>query len=122
MDPLLLNLMDSPDPAREAPWRRAAATLDLHACPACGGRHVHPVEWAFIEEDRWDLTLTCHNCFWAGGGVYGAEVLELLEADLDHDIDSIVADLRQLEAWNMEEYAEAFAAALAAGALLPEDF
>lgn len=94
----------------------------LHICRQCGCELVQPVEWGDTDADRWELALECPNCRWSHHGLFGGEQLSELEDHLDNGFDELLGDLKRLRAANMAEEIDRFAAALAGGLILPEDF
>ncbi|MGH2925190.1 MAG: hypothetical protein ACRDK1_04375, partial [Solirubrobacterales bacterium] len=66
--------------------------------------------------------LRCPECEWNGGGRYTQEVVDRLDEALDRGTESVLDDLTVLTRANMEDQIERFAAALASGHILPEDF
>jgi hypothetical protein len=95
---------------------------DLCVCPTCQGDLVQPLTWTEAEEERWELTLECPNCWWGEAGVYEREQVERLEDKLDEGLADMIADLRRLTQANMAADVDRFIAALQADLVLPEDF
>jgi hypothetical protein len=95
---------------------------DLRLCPACEAPFVQPESWAPLENGHWAVELECPACDWSGAGVYDAEAVERFDRAFDEDIDAMNALLLKLEQEQMAHDAERFAAALHAGAVMPEDF
>lgn len=96
--------------------------VDLHVCPECAHGLVYPVHWAEYGPVRWEVGLRCPNCEWQTVGVFHQDVVDRFDEELDRGTDVLVGDLQRLTRANMEEELECFRRALAAGALLPEDF
>ncbi|MGI9019612.1 MAG: hypothetical protein ACR2G3_02735 [Solirubrobacterales bacterium] len=94
----------------------------LHICPACDSGLVHPVDWSPAAGRRWLVDLRCPECEWTGGGTYSQTVVDRYDEVLDDGTEAVLDDLSQLTRANMEEHAQAFAAALAGDLILPEDF
>ena len=99
-----------------------SSSEDLHVCEGCLTDLVHPTEWSRIGRDAWAVELRCPNCWQHTFGVFTQEEVDRLERALDADEDQIVDALRRAEGARITDEVEAFAAALDAGALLPEDF
>jgi hypothetical protein len=95
---------------------------DLSVCPECDRDFVYPVEWATASETLWEVLLRCPNCDWTRVGAFDQPTLERLDERLDDGMEQLERDLERLERANLEEHVERFAAALHAGAILPEDF
>jgi hypothetical protein len=94
----------------------------LHVCPSCASKLVMPIAWCEAGRAHWDVTLQCPDCEWLGGGVYDEELIERFDEELDRGTEALVRDLHRLIRANMEDEIDRFAAALAADAILPEDF
>lgn len=99
-----------------------APGTSLHVCPACCSELVYPTEWREADYHRWEISLRCPNCEWAGAGVWEHDAVEALDEVLDRGTRTLVGDLRHLARANMEEEVERFSAALRADVILPEDF
>ncbi len=95
---------------------------DLHVCPECEQHLVYPVEWDEHDELTWEVSLRCPNCEWSTIDLYAQDVVDRFDEQLDRGTETLVRDLKRLTRANMEEEVERFARALAAGAILPEDF
>jgi hypothetical protein len=101
----------------DEPMRRG-----LHVCHRCESDLVQPVAWSEAEQDRWELTLECPNCFWSAEGVFNRDQIDQFEERLDDGLSAMLADLKRLTHANMAEDLERFVAALEADYILPEDF
>ena len=95
---------------------------DLHVCPECDRDLVYPVDWEEASVTHWEVELRCPNCEWNEVGTYDQATVDRFDEHLDDGTDALVKDLRRLVQANMEAEADRFAAALDAGAILPEDF
>ncbi len=71
---------------------------------------------------RWELTLSCPNCWWSADGVYDREQVQDFEDELDEGLADMLRDLQRLAQANMTDQIERFVAALNADQILPEDF
>jgi hypothetical protein len=98
------------------------ATADLHVCQQCDSELVQPIAWGEAGDDKWELTLSCPNCWWGTGGVYTHEQVERFEETLDDGLTAILRDLKRLTHANMADQVDRFVAALQADLILPEDF
>jgi hypothetical protein len=94
----------------------------LHICPSCSSELVQPVAWSEANDGRWELLLSCPNCWWEAEGVYDEEQVLSLEERLDEGLAEMLRDLQRLTRANMADQLERFAAALRADLILPEDF
>jgi hypothetical protein len=96
--------------------------IDLSVCPECDRDLVYPVDWEEASPTHWEVELRCPNCEWNEIGTYDQATVDRFDEHLDLGTDALVKDLRRLVQANMEAEADRFAAALDAGAILPEDF
>ena len=96
--------------------------VDLSVCPECDRNLVYPVDWEEASPTHWEVELRCPNCEWNEIGTYDQATVDRFDEHLDVGTDALVKDLRRLVQANMEAEADRFAAALEAGAILPEDF
>jgi hypothetical protein len=94
----------------------------LHICPECCSCLVMPLAWGEAGRAHWNVTLHCPNCDWIGSGVFDEQLVERFDEELDRGTEALVRDLQRLMRANMEDEIERFVAALAADAILPEDF
>jgi hypothetical protein len=92
-----------------------------HICAACARPFVYP-ELGLPVGRRWRVLLRCLSCGWCGERMLDEEALENFERELDDEREQIEVDLERLTQRNMREYHDRFVAALAADAILPEDF
>jgi hypothetical protein len=99
----------------------AQRTGTPHICAACSRPFVYP-DFGLPEGRRWRVQLSCLSCGWSGQRMLDEEGLEQFERELDKERDQIELDLERLTHHNMCDYRDRFVAALAAGAILPEDF
>jgi len=106
----------------EMPLAPEPAVEELHICPGCEQELVYPVEWEEHDETRWEVSLRCPNCEWHTVGLYQQETVDRFDEELDRGTEALVRDLRRLTRANMEEEIDRFSKALAADAILPEDF
>jgi hypothetical protein len=104
------------------PERTGRKQSGLHVCPDCHTHLVQPVSWTEAGSGQWQLDLHCPNCDWAGEGVYSQQQIERFEDTLEDGVQNILDDLKRLTYANMTAEVEAFAAALQADLILPEDF
>ena len=95
---------------------------DLHVCIECASDLVYPVQWEESGTDNWSVLLHCPNCDVYREGVFSQDTVEVFDEELDRGADLLAGDYRRLMRANMAEEIERFAGALAAGAILPEDF
>lgn len=100
----------------------AAHPASPHVCPECQMPFVFPTEALEVDEWHFAVGLRCPNCDWEGTAIYDDEALERFDIGLDEGTRALVAALDELSAANARDEADRFAAALAADAILPEDF
>ncbi|MFL5925162.1 MAG: hypothetical protein ACJ74S_14540 [Gaiellaceae bacterium] len=109
----------APDTQQHPP---AEPHQDLHVCHDCDSRLVYPVEWEEAGPEDWSVVLQCPNCQVCREGVFTQETVELFDEELDRGADALARDYKRLTRANMSDEIDRFAAALEAGAILPEDF
>jgi hypothetical protein len=112
----------APDAADAAATAKPARVDELHVCPECDRDLVYPVDWEEASVTHWEVVLRCPNCEWTEVGTYDQATVDRFDERLDSGTEALVRDLRRLLQANMEDEADRFAAALAANAILPEDF
>ena len=111
------------EPLADEPTKAPSQPIDeLHVCPECDRDLVYPVDWEEASATHWEVELRCPNCEWSEVGTYDQATVDRFDEHLDLGTDALVKDLRRLVQANMEAEADRFAAALEAGAILPEDF
>jgi hypothetical protein len=92
-----------------------------HICGACALPLVQP-EDCVPEGRNWRVLLRCPSCDFETEDVLDEETFGRLDEELDRGCEELALALRHLTHLNMTEYADRFAAALVADAILPEDF
>ena len=95
---------------------------NLHVCVDCDSELVYPVQWEEAGPHNWSVLLHCPNCDVFREGVFTQDNVELLDEELDRGADVLARDYKRLMRANMADEIERFTGALAAGAILPEDF
>jgi hypothetical protein len=101
---------------------RITASHSLHVCPSCSSELVQPVEWEPVDGEAWSVLLRCPECEVFQAGVYGQEELDAYDLELDRGEALLRVAYMQVSTENMAAEIDGFANALAAGAVLPEDF
>lgn len=95
----------------------------LHDCPACALPFVVPGEVRdLVGVDRVRLELHCANCGWSAVETHGDDELSRLDAQLDRSFADLLWTLELVWTANEEAAIGRFATALAADAILPDDF
>ena len=95
---------------------------ELHRCRECRSGLVYPLRWSEAGQGAWQVTLRCPDCETVREGVFAQSAVDAFDEELEAGSDDLVADLRRLTRANMTGEGERFFAALAADAILPEDF
>lgn len=99
------------------------APAGLQVCPECGLPFVVPGDVReIVGVDAVRLELGCTNCFWSATEVHSDEDLAGLDMALDRSFADLLWTLEVMWLANEEEAIDRFAAALAADAIVPEDF
>ncbi|MBA2638109.1 MAG: hypothetical protein H0U79_07815 [Solirubrobacterales bacterium] len=93
-----------------------------HICPACTAPFVTPIEALEIDEWHFAVKSYCPNCGWEGAGIFDDEALERYDVGLDEGTHALAEALALLEHENARSDFARFRDALAAEAILPEDF
>jgi putative zinc ribbon protein len=96
-------------------------TAGAHVCRLCTMPLVQPQDAERSGRD-WLVQLYCPSCDWSGETLLDQAQMDDLDEALDDGFAMLAAALAQITQANMHEYAERFTAALAADAVLPEDF
>jgi hypothetical protein len=96
-------------------------TAGAHVCRVCALPLVQPQD-AERTGRGWLVELYCPSCDWSGEALLDQGQMDDLDAAVDDGFPSLATALAQLTRANMQEYAGRFTAALAADAVLPEDF
>ena len=95
---------------------------DLHVCIECESELVYPVEWEEAGPENWSVLLHCPNCDVYREGVFSQATVEAFDEELDRGADALATTYKRLMRANLADEIDRFAAALDAGAILPEDF
>jgi hypothetical protein len=112
----------APDALRTADEPPAEPHQELHVCLECSSGLVYPVQWEESGSENWSVLLHCPNCDVYREGIFMQDTVELFDEELDRGADALARDYKRLMRANMAEEIDRFAGALAAGAILPEDF
>lgn len=98
-------------------------TADLHVCPECESRLVHPTCWEQAgDRSHWRVWRRCPECEWLDEGVHGEDEIDAFDEQLDLGAHELADELRALEHANMADMADAFVAALHADLIGADDF
>lgn len=95
---------------------------ELQHCIECASGLVYPVQWDEAGAENWTVLLHCPNCDVYREGIFCQDTVELFDEELDRGADALARDYKRLVRANMAEEIETFVGALAAEAVLPEDF
>jgi hypothetical protein len=95
---------------------------ELHVCPRCGSELVQPDWWEEAGDGAWRVHLRCPECEYRREGVYAQRIVDAYDERLNDGSDLLTAAYRRVARENLAAELERFAGALAAGAILPEDF
>jgi hypothetical protein len=90
-------------------------------CPRCEGRLVYPVDWRELRRRFW-ASLRCPECEWGAEVYLDAAAVRRYAALLDQGTDRLRRTVRVIGRHNARRWVDAFASALEADAILPEDF
>jgi hypothetical protein len=95
---------------------------ELHVCIECTSELVYPVTWEEAGPENWTVLLHCPNCAVYREGVFAQATVEAFDEELDRGADVLERDYTRLMRANMTDEIDRFVRALAADAVLPEDF
>jgi hypothetical protein len=101
---------------------RTTTSRRLNHCPNCSSELVQPVEWEPAGDEGWSVLLRCPECWVYQSGVFAQAELDAYDVELDRGEALLRVAYLQLASENMAVEVELFARALAADAVLPEDF
>jgi hypothetical protein len=96
-------------------------TAGAHVCRFCALPLVQPQDAERTGRD-WLVQLYCPSCGWSGEALLDQAQMDDLDEAVDEGFALLATALAQITRANMHEYAGRFTAALAADAVLPEDF
>jgi hypothetical protein len=101
---------------------RTSTSSKLHLCPNCSSDLVQPVEWEPAGTGEWSVMLRCPECEVHQAGVFPQAELDAYEEELDRGDSLLRVAYLKLSAENMAVEVDAFAQAIHADLVLPEDF
>ena len=96
-------------------------TAGAHVCRLCALPLVQPQDAERTGRD-WLVQLYCPSCRWSGEELLDQGQMDHLDEAVDSGFAMLAAALAQATRANMQGHLERFTAALAANAVLPEDF
>ncbi len=96
-------------------------TAGAHVSRLCTLPLVQPQDAERTGRD-WLVQLYCPSCGWSGEAMLDQGQMDDLDEAVDDGFALLAAALAQVTRANMQDYLERFTAALAANAVLPEDF
>ena len=105
-----------------APVEAPSKDRPLHVCPDCESTLVYPVQWEEADESHWQITLRCPNCERTEDGVFGQEICDGFDDELERGTDALTRDYKRLMTANLAEEIDRFAKALEVDGILPVDF
>jgi hypothetical protein len=111
--------LDGADPAVAAGGR---ADPDLSRCDGCGSMLVQPLDWGLVGRTHWRVLLRCPNCERTATGVFGQDVVDRYDRDLERGTRKLTRTLSRLTKARIEAEIEQFAKALESGLIEPFDF
>jgi hypothetical protein len=99
----------------------AGPVVGAHVCRSCALPLVQPQHAERAGRD-WLVRIYCPSCGWSADALLDQGQMDRFDEELDDGFALLAAALAQLTQANMQEHVERFTAALAANAILPEDF
>ena len=107
----------------EAPNQPSAEPQqDLHVCTECESELVYPVQWEEAGPVNWSVVLHCPNCDVFREGVFTQDTSSSSTRSSTAAPTRSRATTSASMRANMADEIDRFVGALAAGAILPEDF
>ena len=95
---------------------------DVHVCPLCRSRLVHPIEWQRTGAAVWRITLRCPNCETQRTVHLSREEVERFNRTLYEGTEKLARQADQLTRRNFQEESDKFVVALDTDLILPMDF
>lgn len=104
--------------------RDLPSRVRLTDCTNCKQPFVNPImdECREVGDTHWHLALRCGHCFDVRETMVTQAEADLFEKDLDNYTSKMMTMLKVWENQDFREYIDRFSKALAADAILPEDF
>jgi len=107
----------------EASSRRPAQPGDgLERCRSCRSNLVYPLSWRRVGDDLWSLRLRCPECGRTWREKRSTAEVKGFDRALSAGREVLEQHLQEIERLEREAEIDRFAHALAADAILPEDF
>jgi hypothetical protein len=94
----------------------------LECCRACCSQLAHPLRWRRIVSDVWEIDLRCPDCAHVWREVVPTPAMRRFDRVLKEGRAELERHLDEIERIGLMERTDAFIAALAVDAILPEDF
>jgi hypothetical protein len=94
----------------------------LERCRACSSRLSHPLRWRRLGSDVWEIQLRCPDCRHVWQERVPTAAVRRLDGVLKRARAELERHLEAIERVDIEGRIDSFVAALAADAILPEDF
>lgn len=115
--------MSDPAPRPHQTHREPLGTdVGLHVCRSCRSELMQLVSYEDAGEHHWQLELRCPECESTVSGRVPDWRCEQFDEELERGTHALLEALQTVQEEILEAEVEAFAAALAADLLLPEDF
>jgi hypothetical protein len=115
--------MSDPAPRQHQTHREPLGTdVGLHVCRNCRSELMQLVAYEDAGEHHWTVELRCPECESTVSGRVPDWRCEQLDEELERGTHALLDALQTVQQEILEAEVEAFAAALAADLLLPEDF
>jgi hypothetical protein len=89
---------------------------------SCASPLVHPLRWVERDESRWLMTMRCPECEALTEGLFTAQAVHRLAAELDRGEVVLLEALERATRENMVEALELLERAFEADLIFPSDF
>lgn len=93
-----------------------------HVCHTCGSSLVQPTEWIHVDEQRWEVSLRCPECFALYDVTLEQDDVNQFSYQLEQGFQSLLDGIDKLDHESFQSRCETFIAALWAGGIYPMDF
>ncbi|MCZ7663999.1 MAG: hypothetical protein M5U22_14210 [Thermoleophilia bacterium] len=94
----------------------------VHICSACASPLVQPQDWTHVDDEHWEVTLRCPECFESYAMVLTQEDVNALSYSLEEGFQSLLDAVDQLDREAFEAECQQFIEAVWSNNIYPMDF
>ena len=91
-------------------------------CRSCASLLLQPTEWVHVDEQRWQVSMRCPECYEAYDVVLEQDEVNEFSYHLEHGFQCLLEAVDQLDQEAFETECETFIAAVRADGVYPMDF